>query len=714
MGAGRKTYTMNEGVPSSPTAANSSVSARNLRKSDLGGVIFGCKNYTMNECLSNQLFGLPAPHFSYVKNIGPGLPLFLFNYTDRKLHGIYESASTGQMNINPYGWTTDGSDRTSYPAQVRIRIQTQCKPLVENQFFPVIADNFYTPSHFWFELDHAQVAGLMSLFMSAPYSGPVVLPLSMSKTSNPSNTLPSARWQSTGSLGKASGSSVWVSTGDSGLEKNSKSFADIVTGNNKFETLLWDGENNDSGNSNKTSSSNNEDGDLNAPVSAWDCPDIDEANTNKEAMDNDEDMVLLKLRQLVYDRECSHLSVKDKDFSDDGCISNMIEDLLMDDEKSEEPLGSTAKFEEVRPKSSDIHSDLGQGNELRHVVEQLKISSVEQLQKFIALEKKQVDSDREIQQLKNRVRELEYQLGRSMPHIDETLNKSLDKLYLDPEELIFLIGGYDGISWLSSLDSYSPSRDIITSLSSMGSVRSYASAATLYGDIYIFGGGNGVLWYDTVERYNLKNNDWTRCPPLVRKKGSLAGAILQNKIFAIGGGDGVECFSDVEMFDPALGRWINYQPLLQKRFAPAAAELNGAVYAVGGFDGKDYLSSAERFDPREASWTRLQSMNTKRGCLSLAVLNEKLYALGGYDGTKMASSVEVFDPRTGSWIFGDSLNHSRGYGATAVLGDSIYAIGGLDGERILDVVDCYKEGLGWRVTNSKAIGKRCYLSAIVL
>ena len=57
-------------------------------------------------------------HFSYVKNITPGLPLFLFNSSDRKLHGIFELASRGQMTINPYGWITDGSERTQFPAQV--------------------------------------------------------------------------------------------------------------------------------------------------------------------------------------------------------------------------------------------------------------------------------------------------------------------------------------------------------------------------------------------------------------------------------------------------------------------------------------------------------------------------------------------------------------------------------------------------------------------
>jgi len=64
------------------------------------------------------LTGLRAQHYSYVKNISVGLPLFLFNYSDRKLHGIFEAAGHGQMNIHPYAWTTDGSERILFPAQV--------------------------------------------------------------------------------------------------------------------------------------------------------------------------------------------------------------------------------------------------------------------------------------------------------------------------------------------------------------------------------------------------------------------------------------------------------------------------------------------------------------------------------------------------------------------------------------------------------------------
>lgn len=66
------------------------------------------------------LTGLPANHFSYVKNIDPGLPIFLFNYSDRKLHGIFEASTKGKMYIDPYAWIDENSelDRTQYPAQV--------------------------------------------------------------------------------------------------------------------------------------------------------------------------------------------------------------------------------------------------------------------------------------------------------------------------------------------------------------------------------------------------------------------------------------------------------------------------------------------------------------------------------------------------------------------------------------------------------------------
>lgn len=79
----------------------------------------------------------------------------------------------------------------------------------------------------------------------------------------------------------------------------------------------------------------------------------------------------------------------------------------------------------------------------------------------------------------------------------EKLLESSDELRLDPSESIYLVGGCDGDSWLSTLELYLPSCDVIKTLKPMSSARSYASAAMLNGELYIFGGGDGNSWYNT-------------------------------------------------------------------------------------------------------------------------------------------------------------------------------------------------------------------------
>lgn len=61
----------------------------------------------------------------------------------------------------------------------------QCQPLTENQFKRIIADNYFSPQHFWFELDHNQTRALTALFKRSP--GAIMLPpvLSCRKESFP-------------------------------------------------------------------------------------------------------------------------------------------------------------------------------------------------------------------------------------------------------------------------------------------------------------------------------------------------------------------------------------------------------------------------------------------------------------------------------------------------------------------------------------------------
>ncbi|KAJ0820794.1 putative development/cell death domain, kelch-type beta propeller [Helianthus annuus] len=572
-----------------------SSTTRGLRKNQLGGVIFVTNKTTIDECLCKKLFGLPSSHLVYVKNIEPGLPVFLFNYTDRTLLGIFEAISSGQMNIDPCAWTCEGSQRTPYPAQVRIRVKLQCKSLTENQFRPLIIDNYQTLNQFWFELDQAQTDRLLKLLASQAVSCP-------STTCTPHNT---------------------------------------TNGTTFFPSV--------------------------------------EAITEK-------DVICMKLKELALKRK-----------------------LL-----APSPSGIVVNNSTVEKKSPQMNPIIAK---LIEKVEEFKAFKVTQketinhLEKITFLEQNLAEAQAEIKNLKGKRKtsEIETCVG---PQVRNDIKLNENSLAADS---ILLVGGYDGTSWLPSLDCYSPSHGLTKSLSPMYTERCYAAVSKLDGELFVFGGGTCGQWLDTVESYNPVDDQWTTCPPLNRKNGSLAGATLNDNIYALGGGNGVDCYSTVEMLDFDVGAWIPSRSMLEKRFALAAAELNGAIYAVGGYDGTSYLRTAERFDPRECSWKKIESMSTMRGCPSMVVLNEKLYVLGGYDGKTMVSTVEIYDPRRGSWVFGEPMNHARGFSAAAAANDSIYIIGGLkSGEEINDTVECYKESRGWEMTNTNDAYRRCFFSAIAL
>ncbi|QCE12062.1 kelch-like protein 18 [Vigna unguiculata] len=614
----------------------------NLPKSQLGGVIFGCKNATMRECLSKQLFGLPAQHFSYVKNIDPGLPLFLFNYTDRTLHGIFEAASKGRMLINPYGWTTDGSERTQYPAQVQIYVRLQCQPLSEDKFKEILADNYYTHNHFWFELDHAQTSRLISLLSS----GSIVSGNSVSQ--NTPNWMTLSRPLTSNETWREDETSKMLE-----LETDYSTHASTSAYWTENDSSLVD---------------------HSQP--------LDTNEVENEVHEDEMNSVFLKLKELTVNHESQDLSLANN--VNDSPDMNSIEKGYT------EALGGLDKKEE----SSDPPIEC-QYNIAQFVQEVKELTSFKKIQidRNSYLEQKLIEAEREIQHLKDRCTLLESAC--SIPNRLEYVEKAVIKSTadLDPKDSLFLIGGFDGNSWLATMDLYCTSQSLTKPLKPMNSVRSYASVVRLNSEIYVLGGGNGYVWYDTVHMF--------------------ASSLVPFKYFYILVISRMTRVSKSDVEENHLDNFFENHTKIFNRFALGAVELNGSIYATGGFDGTDYLRSAERFDPREHSWTKISDMNVKRGCHCSVVLNEKLYALGGFDGEKMVQSIEVFDPRLGVWTMGEPMVHPRGYCAAVVVNESIYMIGGVRiGEDIVDKVENYKEGQGWQETYRSAAVNRCFLSAI--
>ncbi|KQK07321.1 uncharacterized protein LOC100836442 [Brachypodium distachyon] len=856
------------------------VQTRNLRENQLGGVIFGCKHETMEECFSKQLFGLPSLHLSYVRNVKAGLPLFLFNYSDRKLHGVFEAASPGGNCIDPYAWSDDGTLRTPFPAQVRICTRTRYLPLLEGQYKKVLQDNYYTSHYFFFELDHAQTRALIALFKSLGPPNVKQVPAISSKrslvvplpsTKRVASVIPKQKKGTSNSKDINPFSVLSISSGivpddlvDSDADSGSISrTSDSNTDEKASGELVSDWEDLDDNDlqnqfglcsnpdevsqhsSYKTVAEGVEVMQCNQPVvdpvneGSHTCDEDTLVNSHDDGtygeVQNEPDgvgvqletpSILKKLKELFVLRQQAALSSQDFVYSSpDGYVpeetqvnanlssqdesvpeetllnanlssqdESVPEETLLNanlcsqDESAsgetqfsaslssqdesvpeETPVNAIPSQVEFVPEEKQINANLSCQDQ--HVPEEtqanaslstpdhyvpeetqakssLRLSNkpvcgtvedntcVQQhhgnaellriitdlTKKADALEKNQIKSDQEIISLKEvikdsgrKVQQLEYRIDELQFKFDSSLSLQGSMCDNLDRPSIFLIGGYNGVTWLSSLDSFSPKKDILVPLTSMGSARSYASVAAMEGCIFVFGGGDGSSWYNTAECYNTRSNEWMICPCLNHEKGSLAGVSLDGKIYAMGGGDGSQTYSEVEMFDPFLGKWICSPSMLQPRFALAGAESSGVIYATGGYDGHKYLQSAERYDPREGFWVRLPSMNARRGCHAVAVLDDVLYAIGGYDGVSMVSSVEIFDPRLNAWKMGDPMSSPRGYASAVTLDDSLFVLGGLrSNEQILDTVEVYNVSSGWTVPGFSSIGKRSFASAIVM
>ena len=101
----------------------------------------------------------------------------------------------------------------------------------------------------------------------------------------------------------------------------------------------------------------------------------------------------------------------------------------------------------------------------------------------------QVESRREIKSLKQQLKTSEYISCQEHNIIIES-KSSVD-------ESIIIIGGYNGLSYVSALECYCPSHDLLETLCPMSSMRSCTSTVKLNGEVYVIGGLHDNLWYGT-------------------------------------------------------------------------------------------------------------------------------------------------------------------------------------------------------------------------
>lgn len=122
MGVGRRTETVHVNGQAPLKHGVVAPQRKLAERNKLASVIFGCNNNTQTECVTNEIFGLSITHFSYVEFVVPGMPLFLFNYSEKKLHGIFEATTKGGLYISDHASTGTDYAQTTFPAQVKVKL----------------------------------------------------------------------------------------------------------------------------------------------------------------------------------------------------------------------------------------------------------------------------------------------------------------------------------------------------------------------------------------------------------------------------------------------------------------------------------------------------------------------------------------------------------------------------------------------------------------
>ena len=126
--------------PSLSLSASASAAYEEAVKAIHDGMIFGCKNETYDENMAKMCFGLPEAHLEKVKKINSKTAIFLLNYSNKNMSGIFLANGNGGLNLIPDAWATNknlgggpvGGATTPFPAQVRVQWHKKLTPIHEH------------------------------------------------------------------------------------------------------------------------------------------------------------------------------------------------------------------------------------------------------------------------------------------------------------------------------------------------------------------------------------------------------------------------------------------------------------------------------------------------------------------------------------------------------------------------------------------------------
>ncbi|XP_005930690.1 kelch-like protein 12 isoform X3 [Haplochromis burtoni] len=200
---------------------------------------------------------------------------------------------------------------------------------------------------------------------------------------------------------------------------------------------------------------------------------------------------------------------------------------------------------------------------------------------------------------------------------------------LGAKEVLLVIGGFGSQqSPIDIVEKYDPKTQEWTFLPNIARKRRYVATVSLHDRVYVIGGYDGRSRLSSVECLDYTADEdgvWYTVATMNVRRGLAGATTLGDMIYVAGGFDGSRRHTSMERYDPNIDQWSMLGDMQTAREGAGLVVASGLIYCLGGYDGLNILNSVERYDPHTGHWTSVTPMATKRsdmtGTLSSAVSN---------------------------------------------------------------------------------------------
>src|SRR3990172_3655962 len=212
-------------------------------------------------------------------------------------------------------------------------------------------------------------------------------------------------------------------------------------------------------------------------------------------------------------------------------------------------------------------------------------------------------------------------------------------------------------------------------------IRNCHTSCIVDGKMYVMGGNDSSSTLSTMDMFDPSTGEWVSKNSMSTDRGLAACASIEGKIYVMGGMQMNEFsgLSTVEVYNTTNDIWMQVADMPTNRWGHSAVALNGKIYVFGGRSANYPYTSVEMYDAQTNTWTTKSNMPTARYCLTTCVLDDNIFAIGGWffsGGGPFYDKVEIYNPESDEWLTERPLPVARAVLASIVLDGKIYVYGG--------------------------------------